>query len=352
MKPEFLLSLLLSALIGYLVYLIMAPFLEPVFWAIVFVILFYPYYRWIQRRVTRNRTRASLLACFTIALFLIIPISILGTVLADELKVVYQWAENYLRQASDRSRANPGVLITYIQAILSNYFDISTLDLQVMIADAIKESTSFIANGLKGFLKDFAAFVLNLVLTFFTMYFLFKDGDSLLNIVKDIIPLSESYKKRIIKKNRLVISATLNGGLAVGAIQGLLGGFAFWFLGLSAPILWGFVMLIMSFIPSVGTALVWGPAVVYLVIQASYLKAIVLLVWGLLIVGLADNLLRPVIVSGRTNQHPLLLFFSILGAVNVFGLIGIIAGPILLSIGISMLEIYHETLKSKNTWAG
>jgi predicted PurR-regulated permease PerM len=352
MKSEFLLSLLLSTLIGYLVYIIMAPFLEPVFWAMVFVILFYPYYRWILRRVTRNRTQASLLACFTIALFLMIPLSIMGTVLANELLLVYEWAEDYLKSASVRGHTSTGFLASYIQAFLGNYFDISTLDIQVMVADAIKESSAFVANGLKDFLKNFAEFVLNLVLAFFTMYFLFKDGDSLLALVKDLIPLSESYKKRIIKKNRLVISATLNGGLVVGALQGFLGGVAFWFLGVPAPILWGFVMLLMSFIPGIGTALVWGPAVIYLLIKTSYMKAVILFFWGALIVGLADNLLRPVIVSGRTNLHPLLLFFSILGAVNVFGLIGIIAGPILLSIAISMVEIYHETLKSRRTWAG
>lgn len=184
------------------------------------------------------------------------------------------------------------------------------------------------------------------------MYFLFKDGDTLLDVIKDIIPLSEAYKKRIIKKNRLVISATMNGGLMVGAVQGLLGGIAFWFLGLPAPILWGFVMLLTSFIPSVGSAIVWGPGVIYLIVVGSYAKAAMLFVWGTFIVGLADNLLRPVIVSGRTNLHPLLLFFSILGAVNVFGIIGIIAGPIILSIGLSMVEIYHETIKNRKTWAG
>lgn len=352
MKAEHILSILLSALIGYLIYLIMVPFLIAIFWAVVFVILFYPYYQWLLKRVTAGKSSASFLACLTIALFLIIPLAVMGTLLANEMLNVYQWAENYVRQVSIKGNKSPVFIISYVQRILGEYFGISPADIQNIVADAIKQTSSFMAEGLKGVIKNFAHFVLTLVLAFFTMFFLFKDGDRLLEIVKDIIPLSDAYKKRVIKKNRLVISATMTGGLMVGAVQGFLGGLAFWFLGLPAPILWGFIMLLLSFIPSIGTALVWGPAVIYLLIKASYVKAAVLFLWGTFIVGLADNLLRPVIVSGRTNLHPLLLFFSILGAVNVFGLIGIIAGPILLSIGLSMVEIYHETIKSKKTWAG
>jgi len=352
MKSEYILSILLSALVGYLIYLIMMPFFIPIFWAVVFVILFYPYYKWLLRRVTANKTTSSLLACLTIALFLMIPLSFMGTLLANELLGVYQWAEDYIRELSLKGSNSTALVIPYIQEFLGKYFDISTSDIQKMVADAIKESSSFVAEGLKGFIKNFATFVLNMVLAFFTMFFLFRDGDRLLEVVKDIIPLSDAYKKRVIKKNRLVISATMTGGLMVGAVQGFLGGVAFWFLGLPAPLLWGFIMLLMSFIPSIGTALVWGPAVIYLLIKGTYIKALILFLWGTFIVGLADNLLRPVIVSGRTNLHPLLLFFSILGAVNVFGLIGIIAGPIVLSIAISVVEIYHETIKNTKTWAG
>jgi len=111
-------------------------------------------------------------------------------------------------------------------------------------------------------------------------------------------------------------------------------------------------MFLFSFLPSFGTAIVWVPASIYLLIIGSYAKGIVLLLWGAFIIGLIDNFLRPIIVSGQTNLHPLLLFFSILGAVNAFGLIGIIAGPLILSISQAMIELYHEYIKNKNTWAG
>ena len=179
------------------------------------------------------------------------------------------------------------------------------------------------------------------------MYFLFKDADAIMAIIRDIIPLTEEDKDEVLANNRVVITATFSGGVLVGAIQGLLGGIAFWVLAIPSPILWGFMMFIFSFLPVVGTSLIVVPAAIYLLIVGSYVKALLMILWGFFIIGLADNFLRPVIVSGRTHQHPLLLFFSILGAVNVFGFIGIIAGPIILSIAQAILDIYRSALKEE-----
>ncbi len=352
MKSEYLITLLLALLIGYLMYLVMAPFFVPVFWAVVFVILFYPYYSWLLRRVTERRWLASLIACTSIAIFLIVPMALVGAAVTNELLKVFLWAEEYVKEMSTRAHKSPIFFVSYIENFLSQYIDISGIDIRSFFANAVKQAANFAGEGLKGFIKNIGGFLFNIVLAFFTMYFLFKDGDSLFNIVKDLVPLSEPDKKKIINKNRGVISATINGGLLVGAVQGFLGGIAFWFLDLPTPVLWGFVMFLFSFLPSFGTAIIWVPAAIYLFIAGSYAKGVVLVLWGSLIIGLIDNFLRPIIVSERTNLHPLLLFFSILGAVNAFGFIGIIAGPLILSIAQAMVEIYHAYIKSKNTWAG
>lgn len=346
MKTDYLITLALALLIGYLLYLVMAPFFIPIFWAIVLVILFYPYYRWLLRKVTKNTSLASLLACLTIALFLIIPMAIIGAALANELLNVYQWAEGYISDISARAHRSPLFIFPYLERYLGRYIDISGIDLHSIFAGSIKDIASFAGQGLTGFIKSFAGFVFNLFLAFFTMYFLFKECDNLLGLVKDLLPISEADKERVLDKNRDVISSTIYGGVLVGVIQGVLGGAAFWFLGLSAPILWAFTMFLFSFLPSIGTATVWIPAAIYFFIIGAYVKGIVLVIWGALVISLIDNLMRPIIVSGRTNLHPLLLFFSILGAVNVFGFIGIIAGPLILSIGQATIEIYREYVKS------
>ena len=352
MKSEYLITLLLSALIVYLMYLIMVPFFVPIFWAVVFVILFYPYYKWLLKRFKERKWLASLVACASIAVFLIVPMAIIGTAVANELLNLFQWAERYMKALSGRAHKSPVFFIPYIENFLSQYIDISGLDIRSFFANSVKQAAKYAGEGMTGFIKNIGSFAFHIVLAFFTMYFLFRDGDRLFAVVKDLVPLSEPDKKKIINKNRAVISATINGGLLVGAVQGLLGGVAFWFLGLPTPVLWGFVMFLFSFLPSFGTAIVWAPAAIYLLIIGSYTKGVVLLLWGAFIIGLIDNFLRPIIVSGRTNLHPLLLFFSILGAVNAFGLIGIIAGPLILSITQALVELYQEYLKSKNTWAG
>ncbi|MFQ5735514.1 MAG: AI-2E family transporter [Thermodesulfobacteriota bacterium] len=352
MKSEYLITLLLSLLIGYLMYLVMAPFFVPIFWAVVFVILFYPYYKWLQRRITRRKWLASLLACVSIAIFLIVPMAIIGGAVANELLHLFQWAEEYMKTLSTRAHKSPIFFVSYVEHFLAQYIDITGIDIRSFFANAVKQVAQFAGEGMKGFIKNIGGFLFNITLAFFTMFFLFRDGDGLFNIVKDLVPLSEPDKKKIINKNRGVISATINGGVLVGAVQGFLGGIAFWFLGLPAPVLWGFVMFLFSFLPSFGTAIVWVPAAIYLFIVGSYAKGIMLVLWGLFVISLIDNFLRPIIVSERTNLHPLLLFFSILGAVNAFGLIGIIAGPLILSIAQAMVELYHEYIKNKNTWVG
>lgn len=352
MKSEYILTLLLALLIGYLAYLVMLPFFIPVFWAVVFVIVFYPYYKWLVKRLNGREAISSILACLTIALFLIIPMAIIGGMMATELLHLYQWAETNLTGMTARAHNSPVFVFPAIERYLGRYIDVSSLDLTGMFANSLKEVATFIADGFKSFVKSFAEFVFNLVLAFFAMYFLFKDGGRLLNLTKDLMPLSDSEKDLIIERNRAVISAAINGGLIVGAVQGGLGALAFWFLGLSAPILWGFMMFLLSFLPGIGTALIWGPAVIYLLIIGSYTKAVILLVWSAVIIGLIDNLLRPMIMSGETNIHPLLLFFSILGAVNVFGLIGIIAGPLIVSIAMAAVGMYRDTIRKRHTWAG
>ena len=218
-------------------------------------------------------------------------------------------------------------------------------DIQIFIAKTLQQTSVYVLPGLKGAVSNFAQLFFNIVISFITMFFLFMESERLLGVVKDILPLGEARKEEVISKNRVIITATITGGVLIGGLQGALGGLAFWILGISSPFLWGFVMFIASFLPGIGTLAVVVPAIIYLLVMGAFVKAFVLLVWGALVIGLVDNLLRPFIISGRTNQHPLLLFFSVVGAVHAFGFIGIIAGPIILSVAQSALDIYRMAIK-------
>lgn len=345
MKTQTILTISLAAITSYLVYIVLSPFFMSIFWAAVFVVIFYPYYRWLIKNVTKNSSLASIIACASIAVFLITPMALVASSIATELLVIYQWAEGYIKDLSTKAHNSHIFIIPYVSAFIRQYVAVSTADLNSLFLNAIKEAASFSATGITGFIKNSVEFVFNLIMAFFTMFYLFREGDAILAFVKRLLPIPDTHKDRVVNKTRVVITATVNGGLLVGGIQGILGGSAFWALGLPAPILWGFAMFILSFLPGIGTALVWGPAAIYLFATGEHLYAAALAVWGVLVIGLIDNLLRPYIVGNKTDLHPLLLFFSIIGAVNAFGLIGIIAGPLILSIGSAMIEIYQESLR-------
>ncbi|MCC6502565.1 MAG: AI-2E family transporter [Deltaproteobacteria bacterium] len=352
MKWEYLLAVLLALLVGYLMFIMMVPFFIPIFWGAVLVVLFYPYYRWLLKKTGQRTYLASLIACLSIAIFIIVPLAIIGTMMAGELLNLYNWAEGYLQQVSTKAHKSPLFIVQLLEKYVGSYVDVHTINLKGIFASTVREAAAYAGQSLTGFVKSFAEFFINLFLAFFSMYFLFKDGDKLFEIIKDLIPITDHHKDMIIAKNRGVIYATIYGGIMVGLVQALLGGLAFWFLGVPAALLLGFVMFFATFLPSVGSSLVWGPVAAYLFLKGDIFGGTMLVIWGVFVIGLVDNILRPYIIGGKTNLHPLLLFFSIFGAVNVFGLIGIIAGPLILSIGQAVIEFYHEYVKSQNTWAG
>ncbi len=352
MKSENILAIILAFLGLYLTYLILVPFVIPIFWATALVILFYPYYIWLLKKFGNRPMAASLAACASIALFIMIPLMIIGAAMANELVGLYHWAEAYMNEVSGRAHQSPLFFFSKFEGFIGRYVDISGVDLRGFFASAVREAAGFAGEGLRGFIKSFAGFLFNIILAFFAMFFLFKDGDKVLTLIKDLLPLSETDKEMVVERNRSVIASTLYGGVFVALIQGLLGGLAFWAIGLQAAIVWGFVMFFFSFIPTVGSAIVWLPAAAYLLITGHYAAGAGLILWGVFVIGLVDNLLRPFIVSGKTNLHPLLLFFSILGAVHVFGFIGIIAGPLILCIGQTAIEIYLDHVRQKNIWPG
>lgn len=223
MKKEYILTVLVSLVVIYLLYLIFSPFFVPLFWAVAFVILFYPYYRWILNNITKKGYLASLIACVSIALFLIVPLAVVGTALASDFFMVYQKAQNYIKNLAIGSPDQDSIAI-YIRKYLGQYVNVSGADIKDILSNTAKTIASYAAESLTLFIKGLAGFIFNLVLSFFAMFFLFKDGDVLIGVLKEILPVPESEKEDIINKTRDVISASIYGGVAVGAVHGLLGG--------------------------------------------------------------------------------------------------------------------------------
>jgi predicted PurR-regulated permease PerM len=187
-----------------------------------------------------------------------------------------------------------------------------------------------------------SSFLIAFLFTLLSLYYLFKDGERLFNGLKGILPIPPRERDLLIDRFRDMVNATIFGGLLIALIQGVLGGMAFWVLGIASPLLWGTAMALFSFIPLGGTALIWIPAALLLIIQGAVAKGIILLAIGVFIISSVDNLLRPLVVGVQTHIHPLLLFFTVIGGLQAFGMIGIITGPLIASLCLTLIEIYLQ----------
>ena len=210
--------------------------------------------------------------------------------------------------------------------------------------DALGGVSGFIVRNTTSVLANIGEAGFHFVLMLLTMYYLFKDGDGLMERLRDSISLPDDRATSMLKHITDVIRATIYGGLVVAFVQGTLGGLLFLILGVRSPVFWGAVMGFLSLIPFLGAFLVYIPAALIFIVGGSYIKGLVLLIFGIGVVSQIDNFLRPLLISGRTEMHPLLLFFSIAGGLSVFGLLGLVMGPVIAAIFVAIFDLYRMAL--------
>jgi predicted PurR-regulated permease PerM len=209
--------------------------------------------------------------------------------------------------------------------------------------ERLKGMGGAIATRTLGFVGGVVGAIVQTFFVIFTMYYLFRDGDRFVRVLPDTLPLRREQSEKIFERARDVISASVYGVLVIAVIQGTLGGLAFWALGLPSAIVWAVVMTFLSMIPMAGSFLVWVPAAIYLALTGHWGKALILVVWGALVIGTVDNFLRPKLVGERTKLHELFIFFAVLGGLQVFGVVGIVLGPVVLAITLALLDVFRQT---------
>jgi predicted PurR-regulated permease PerM len=225
----------------------------------------------------------------------------------------------------------------YIPAVRGYEFNMGDITGKVL-----GKVSEFVYANATAVIMGFSSVLINFVLVIFITFFLFVDGEAFLTEVKRLSPLDEKYDNEILGELKKTIVATFKGTLIIAVVQGILGSIGLLISGIGSWALWGVVMIFTSLIPFVGTGIVWAPAAVYLAITGHYIAAVFLAAWGVLVVGMADNLLRPYLLKGESNVHPLLIFFSIMGGIAYFGGFGIIIGPLVLSLLFYLLAIYKK----------
>jgi predicted PurR-regulated permease PerM len=331
--------LFVLAVLGYLTYRIMLPFLDVIAWAVVLSILFFPVYVFILKYV-RLKSAASLMTVILILLVVIGPFTYVAFMLLRELKFL----------ASQMDENNIGSVQEIIQAVKSltviekirEYTGIENLMSETAIRDSISKIGKVVIEHLSLRLTNIFLSVIDFVLIIFSTFFLLKDGPGFLARTRDYMPFSEVHKERLDTQIRDIIVSTVFGGVVIALVQGVLGGIGFYFSGLESPVVLGVIMSIMSFVPVLGAFSVWGPASAYLFFHGDYLQATGLFIFGALVISSVDNILKPLIIGSRTKIHTIIILFSVLGGLKFFGMIGLIMGPLITAIFISVFEIFRS----------
>ena len=340
---------LIAAAIVYLFYRLIVPFFLPICWAGVFVIVFFPFYKRLLRAI-KLRGLATLLMCLLIIIVIIGPLTYLLVLLvkeaADAVAVVNEW---YLSGKLKELLTVDIPILQTLRDTLGKYYDISNLNLDEIIRDAIQKVGGFVVERTGWLVSHGTRAVFDFLLMVVAMYYFFRDGQSIVSRLRRFTPLSEGQTGIAVEQLNEVIQATVNGVVVIALLQGLLGGLLFFVTGLPSPVFWGAVMAFMSFIPLAGPTAIYLPAGVLLILTGSVVKGLVVIAFGAIVISQVDNLLRPLLISGRTSLHPLLLFFMILGGVAVFGLLGVVLGPIIAAAFTILLKVIEMRLHPDDT---
>ncbi len=342
--------LLLTFLSFYFLYQILSPFLASIFWAILLATVFYPVFQKLQRLLKKRKVLSAMTMTLLVILVIVLPFSLLILSLANEVVGVYHGLEEVIQTGRletylERMREIP--ILNWTWERLNQDLDLSPVDPPLLLLKNLQQVSTFLFNQTSKILKGLSTFVIGFFFTLLSLYYLFKDGDRLFGRLKEILPIPTRERDLLILRFKEMVYATIYGGILIAIIQGVLGGVIFWILGISSPILWGTAMAFLSFIPIGGTALVWVPAAIVLLVQGAFLKGIILLGLGVFGISMVDNLLRPFFISSKTNIHPLLLFFAVLGGIQAFGLIGLVIGPLIVTLCLTLIEIYVEGIRPK-----
>jgi len=334
-RARWLALLAVTGLAAYLCWKMMAPFVEVIAWAGVLAVVFFPAYRGLRTWIRRPNL-AAVLAVVLVIVTVLAPLVFVCGAVVNEL----QGMTASVQAEFERLRSDPQAAAA-LQARLDRIR--GTVDIESILSN---ENVSAFATRVSQFLLARSAGLVGSLLsilvsagfTIFTLFYLFRDGEALVHRLPDMLPLDRARGRKLLHRAHEIITASVYGVVVIAIIQGALGGLMFAVLGLPSPIVWGVVMTFLSTIPMLGSGIVWGPAAVVLGVTGQWWKMGALTLWGVLVIGTIDNFLRPRLVGKRTRMHDLLVFFSVLGGLAAFGVIGLLLGPVILGISMVLFE--------------
>lgn len=335
------LLVLLIAISVLFVALIM-PFLQSIFIAALFAALFTPFYRTLLHKVGDRRALASALTLVIVLFFVFVPVAMLFGAVTGQAVDIAQTAVPWIKQ----QLATPGMITQTLEglpfySVIEPYRELALQKL----GDMAGLISGWIVEGLQSATLGTLSAVLNILIVLYTLFFFLIEGDRLLFYVLYYLPLNDDDETRLLRRFTSVTRATLKGTAVIGVLQGALAGAALYVAGIPSALFWAVAMMLLSVVPGVGTALVWVPAVIYLLVGGYYLAAVGVAVFCGLVVGTIDNVLRPKLVGNDTQLHELMIFFSTLGGLVMFGFMGFVIGPIIAALFVTLWELYGDEFK-------
>ncbi|MBI1355350.1 MAG: AI-2E family transporter [Acidobacteria bacterium] len=317
----------------WLVYQVVRSFLSPLIWATVLSIFAYPAHRRLLAKLPR-RNVAALLSTTTVALLMILPVALLTPVFVVEAADAVSGLRG--RDIVDRIERGLDYVSTRIPPAVG--------DLNEMLDEAVKALRNHVGGWSAKLVANFAGFILDCVVLVLALFYLFRDGPGLVEMLREVSPFGGERHDVMMRQAIDMISVTISSGFVVAAVQGLLGGLSFAILDLPSPLLWGVVTALMAFLPLVGAWMVWLPAGIGLLLSGQVGRGLALLAMGVLLISTVDNVLRPILISDRSQLNGLLVFISVLGGIQAFGLLGIVLGPLVMAAAVGLLTGYRDSL--------
>lgn len=337
-KASFLLYLfVVTAVFVYM----LRNFLMPLFLAAVFTGLTYPIYSWLLAR-TNRKALAALLTLLGLTLVLVVPLIAIGF-------VAYQEAVHFFSALDlDAWRDTFEGVVTWLRERFPGILErVNPKNLSSMVYGGVQNAAQFILKNSANISLSLATYLLNFFLMLFMMFFFYVDGPRMVQRIIRWSPLKDEYERILIEKFVSVSKATLKGILVIGVIQGIIGSILFWAVGLRSPVFLGTLMIFGSVVPAVGTGIVWVPVALMFLIKGKFILALLVIGVGGGVIGMVDNLVRPMLVGKDIKMHDLLVLLSTLGGLGLFGLAGFIIGPIIAALFLAIWNIYEEIFEDE-----
>jgi predicted PurR-regulated permease PerM len=334
---------LLLVLVSVALLAILLPFYAAITWGLILALLFTPLHHWLLARLGNRPNLAAITTMLLVLIIVILPLSLLMLGLAQEASRVYQQLQSgalnpalYFQRAFEH-------LPAWVTAVLDRLGLVNFATLQSRLTTSMAQGTQLVATQIYSLGQNTFEFGVSLFIALYLAFFLIRDGHQSAPIIGAFVPLPPAHREQLWQRFATVVRATVKGNLLVAAIQGALGGLAFWFLGLNGPLLWAVLMAVLSLLPALGAALVWLPVALYLLMTGAIWQGLSLTAWGVLVIGLVDNLLRPVLVGKDTRMPDYVVMISTVGGMAVFGINGFVLGPLIAAMFIATWHIYGSS---------